>query len=47
MDQKEKNLILEQIRNLEDLIANVSQDNRHMVQKWKQEIANLKSRLTF
>lgn len=47
MDPKEKKLILEQIKNLESLIDNASSDNKRMVPKWRQEIENLKSRLTF
>ena len=46
MNEKERNLILEQIRNLEDLLKNASPGNPD-IPRWKQEIANLKSRLTF
>lgn len=46
MDERDKQHILEQIRNLESLIANASPGNPD-IRRWKQEIENLKSRLTF
>jgi hypothetical protein len=46
MNEGERQQILEQIRNLESLIANASSDNADM-RRWKQEIENLKSRLNF
>lgn len=45
MNPKEKELIKQEIRNLEELVRqNVGSSE---IPKWKQEIANLRSRLTF
>ncbi len=45
MNQKEVELIKQQIRNLEELIRQNAGSSE--IPKWKQEIANLRSRLTF
>lgn len=46
MTEGERQQILEEIRNLESLIANASSGNPD-IPRWKQQIANLKSRLNF
>jgi len=46
MTEGERQQILEQIRNLESLIANASPGNPD-IRRWKQKIENLKSRLNF
>ena len=46
MNQKEVELIKQQIRNLEELIRQANPGNSD-ISRWKQEIANLRSRLTF
>lgn len=45
MNEKERKLILAQIANLEAMIAN--DPNGKEANNWRQEVANLKARLTF
>jgi len=46
MNEKEKALILKQIRDLQDLIDGASHGNPD-IPRWRQMIENLKSRLNF